>query len=248
MQTTSSSSDTSTLRASIVKWSLIVGTFSFAAGFFGPIFLSSSNLGPLLGVICTGPMGLLAGALWGAVRWATLAEGREVGAVTGWILRIWLFTLFYTLVMVRWAARAALPGVGVQLLILLASVFILYRRDIRRRLPVVAQKAAPIAPAVIAVIVLMTLFPPVTRPWWGPRAATGHQSVPAPLPKVAFILHPAFDASKHVPDFAVNGSVLALEWIGAMMTGALTFYLVARRSRQATTAWAPEQRKVIKTE
>jgi F0F1-type ATP synthase membrane subunit a len=174
-------------------------------------------------------VGLLAGALWGAVRWATQADA-EVGVVFTWIARIWIFTLFYTLFMVRLAARAALPGVGLQLLILFASAFLLYRGSVRKTLPRTVQKCGPIALAVVAVIVLMTLFPPVMRPSWRTSAATGHWAASPSLPIVAFILRPGFDARNHVPEFTVNVLALTFEWMVALMVGALTCYLVTRRT------------------
>ena len=52
---------------------LIVGSISFAAGFFGPIILQpDSPQGPLLGIFFTGPagfvIGLIGGAITGVVR------------------------------------------------------------------------------------------------------------------------------------------------------------------------------------
>lgn len=42
------------------------GTIGFVGGYFGPIYLSQSNLGPLLGLFLTGPAGFVVGALCGA--------------------------------------------------------------------------------------------------------------------------------------------------------------------------------------
>ena len=43
-----------------------MGATGLFAGFIGPLLLSDSNLGPLLGILITGPLGFVAGAL-GAV-------------------------------------------------------------------------------------------------------------------------------------------------------------------------------------
>jgi hypothetical protein len=49
---------------------LVTGAVGFAAGFFGPlIFAPDANQGPLLGIFITGPLGVLAGAVGGAVYW-----------------------------------------------------------------------------------------------------------------------------------------------------------------------------------
>ena len=46
---------------------LVVGAVCFALGFVGPLLLMpDSNLGPLLGIIVTGPVGFLLGAAGGA--------------------------------------------------------------------------------------------------------------------------------------------------------------------------------------
>ncbi len=224
------------LLVSILKWAAIIGSVSFAGGFLGPVFLSSSNLGPLLGIFVTGPVGVLCGAIWGAVHWAIRSVDSELGAVTRWIVLLWIITLFYTLFMVGLAARAALPGIGVLVLILLASAFLLYHQGTRKRLPRMVQPCGRIFLAVNAVVVVMTLFPAVMRPGWGPGALSAHGSAPASLPTVAFLLHRGFDASKQVPEFTVNVRVLVLEWMSALLAGVLTCYLVTRRTGKAVSA------------
>src|SRR5471030_2150712 len=119
-----SSEPEATLSASVVRWAVIVGSISFTAGFVGPLLFSSSNLGPLLGIFVTGPLGIIVGALWGAVRW-TVNGGAGVGGVARWMAILWMMTLLYTLFMVRLTAKGAVPAVGVQILILAAGAFIL---------------------------------------------------------------------------------------------------------------------------
>ena len=47
---------------------LIVGALGFAVGFFGPIyFMAEANQGPLIGIFITGPGGVVAGAITGAI-------------------------------------------------------------------------------------------------------------------------------------------------------------------------------------
>jgi hypothetical protein len=47
---------------------LIVGSISFAAGFFGPILLRpDSPQGPMLGIFFTGPAGFIIGLIGGAI-------------------------------------------------------------------------------------------------------------------------------------------------------------------------------------
>ena len=47
---------------------LVLGCISFAAGFFGPMILTpSSNQGPLLGLLITGPLGFVLGLVIGTI-------------------------------------------------------------------------------------------------------------------------------------------------------------------------------------
>jgi len=54
---------------SVFKGALIVGGIGFCAGFFGPIvFAPDANQGPLLGILITGPLGAVLGAIGGFVH------------------------------------------------------------------------------------------------------------------------------------------------------------------------------------
>lgn len=46
---------------------VILGGVAFGAGFFGPMFLSHSNIGPLIGVFITGPIGFVVGGVIGLI-------------------------------------------------------------------------------------------------------------------------------------------------------------------------------------
>ncbi len=55
---------------SVLNGALILGGLGFAAGFFGPIFLTpEANQGPLLGLFITGPLGFVVGGIGGFVLW-----------------------------------------------------------------------------------------------------------------------------------------------------------------------------------
>ena len=209
-------------------FALVAGTLSFLAGFVGPLFLSSSNLGPLLGIFVTGPVGAAGGALVGCVVWAKRAKGHWVTAVWKWIAGIWILDLLYTLFVLRFGPLFTLAGVAVQLMILGAVAILLYHPDTRIGLPHVLRKCGPVVLLVAVVTVLTTVFPPVARPWWGSQ--TVHSaSAASPLPFVAFMFHSGFDASHHIPQFAVNLPVLILEWVAAMVGGAVACSLIALR-------------------
>jgi hypothetical protein len=61
--------------SSLVSWvllgGLLVGGMGFAVGFIGPLIFMDSNLGPLIGIFFTGPIGFVLGCLGG------LASGLE---------------------------------------------------------------------------------------------------------------------------------------------------------------------------
>lgn len=65
------------LAGSMMLGALVVGGVGFVAGFFGPMLLApDANQGPMLGIFITGPLGLVFGAVGGAVYWKTRGPGR----------------------------------------------------------------------------------------------------------------------------------------------------------------------------
>ena len=202
----------------ILAWALPIAGISFAAGFFGPILLSTSNLGPLLGIFVTGPLGLLAGVSVGALRVARDALRLSVALMVS----VWVATLLYTLFMIGIAPQAAIVAIPVQCLLIASTAFLLAARSTRSRLRD-DQKRLGLIAVVTQVIVLATkLFPPVIKPWWIPAA----QQVSAPIPSFAFILDSRFDAGMHFPSLAVNRASLTLAWmitiVSAVCLGLLT--------------------------
>lgn len=57
---------------------LVVGGIGFSGGFFGPMILvPGANQGPLLGLLITGPVGFLVGAVGGCFTGSSEAEGLQ---------------------------------------------------------------------------------------------------------------------------------------------------------------------------
>lgn len=216
---------------------MIVGLISFAAG----CFFSSGNLGPLLGIFVTGPVGVLVGALWGCVRYAKRKAGPWESALWEWVVRIWMVTLLCTWLF--WVDGVTdvviLSGLAVQVLILCASAFLLYHRGMSIWQPRMVRKCGPIVLVMMALILLMTLFPPVTRPPWEPVDS----SASASLPMVAFILSPHFDTSQQFPHFVVNMPLLAFEWFAVLLGGTLGCILIARRLKSGSSPQIAEEMK-----
>jgi hypothetical protein len=54
---------------SMFRWAVILGVIGFLGGFIGPmIFTPDANQGPMLGIFITGPLGVVIGAIVGAVE------------------------------------------------------------------------------------------------------------------------------------------------------------------------------------
>jgi hypothetical protein len=54
------------LLESAARGAFVLGGIGFCAGSFGPMILwPKSNQGPLLGILVTGPLGVVVGAIWG---------------------------------------------------------------------------------------------------------------------------------------------------------------------------------------
>ncbi len=69
----------SSLARSVGYWALVIGAIGFIGGFFGPmVFAPDANQGPLLGILITGPVGVLIGAIGGLVH--GLAQRKRGGS------------------------------------------------------------------------------------------------------------------------------------------------------------------------
>jgi hypothetical protein len=193
----------------ILGWAFGVGSVSFSAGFFGPAYFApSANLAPLLGVFVTGPLGLLAGAVIGAL---TVAKDWRRLAIAC-ISLVWVMTLLYTFRAFALGGWAGVPTLPLHLLVLVSSIYLfLYAPAARAQLPDVRRRCGAVAAGAVATITLMTLFPPVTRLSMLPAA---QQSVTdAPLPPFASIFDSGFGPHSGYSLFAVNEEALAAEWI-----------------------------------
>ncbi len=87
------------VRVALPAWMLTLGTTGFLFGFFGPLALSpDANQGPLLGLLITGPGGVMAGLLLGtvarALRWSRSAQWR---ALASCCVLLALATLWFSL-------------------------------------------------------------------------------------------------------------------------------------------------------
>jgi hypothetical protein len=192
----------------IVLWAAPTAGIAFALGFFGPMLLSTSNLGPLLGIFVTGPIGALLGTLVGALSVARDSIRTSIIAIAA----AWLLTLGYIWLAMSLAVFAAVV-LPLQFAVMAATASILLWPSTRTQLSDDAWRCGLVAMAAQAIILVTTLFPPVVRPWWGP--ATSEPA--APLPLFAFILDLRFNGSRNIPLMVPNRPELALEWLVTMV-------------------------------
>jgi hypothetical protein len=213
----------------IVAWALGVGFVSLAAGWFGPAYFAPSNLGSLIGIFVTGPLGTLAGALIGALGVAKDSRRLAIACIG----LVWVMTLLYTFWAFSLGGWAAIPAVPLQLLVLASIIYLFFSRpDTQAQPPDGRRRCGAVAVAALVTILLMTLFPPVIRPWWVPAADQARTD--APLPSFAFVFDRGFHTSGGYPLFDVNRGELAAEWIITAVV-AIGFCLLMRalRSRPA---------------
>jgi hypothetical protein len=231
MESGHADSPASSLSARVLRSALLVGALAFTAGFVAPLILSRSNLGPLLGIFVAGPVGALAGALWGLMRAATHSNPAPTSAILTWLAAIWGVTLLYTLFLLGLSPQAAVLGIGLQALIVMATAFLLYGAGPRAEASEPLHRRGPVVLGTLGLILLTTAFPPVTDPWWGPQAARERADA-VPVPKRAFVLDSRFDASRHVPLLAVDRRMLLLEWVIASGVALVLSQLFVRRHGQ----------------
>jgi hypothetical protein len=180
----------------IVSTALVVGSVSFVLGFVGPLLFSDSNLGPLLGIFVTGPLGLLAGALIGIVLSARRQNGPPLKRELGWLAGVWgaalLFTLAAAAIGIGWIS------IGAQLAVLLCAATLLYLFP--GKLPGWVRRWRPLILAGASLTILSSMFPPLD-----PESAGEG--------RYAFFLDPRFDASTKVPDYTVHEAMLLMQWL-----------------------------------
>lgn len=190
----------------IGRMALIGGGIAFALGFIGPLIFSSSNLGPLLGIFVTGPLGLLGGALIGILVSARTASGRIVRDELKWLVGAWcgalLFTLGSSIAGIGWIAISA------QLAVMICAAILFYFLPVR--LPSWLRRRRGTVLLGASLVLTTSIFPPLKSSSDGAM--------------FALFLDPRFDASTHVTDYAISQPALLLSWIA--ITAAVSLVLL----------------------
>ncbi len=189
--------------ALIARTALLVGGIAFFAGFVGPIIVSNSNLGPLLGIFVTGPIGLLAGALVGIVLSARQPASGDLQNEIRWFRAIGLVALLVYLFAARIGGGIiVLPWVLLQIATVIVGGVLFVIGKSRPHIRVAGWRRHQLFLAAIAVMTVRAIIPPV-KAW---------NAAPGALPWFVFFLDSRFDASQHVPMYTVDVGRLVLEW------------------------------------
>lgn len=220
--------DSPRLATSIWLWTALVGGAGFGVGFFGPMFLMpSNNLAPLMGLLVTGPLAAMLGMLFGLAIAIRDMKREQLREATGWLIFNWiLLCAFYYFTLNRfsgteWAILGMLANIGLGAALLSHAV-----RSLEAGLRAVGIGGVLMLGA--AAILAMSIFPPATLPWWGPVNARSIGEVPA----FVFVLDPRLDASRHMPELAVDADQWRLQLAATLLVIAVSCGLISRVARR----------------
>ncbi len=190
-------------KSRIVFCSILAGSIGFAGGFFGPMLLSpKSNQGPLLGILFTGPIGVLSGPAIGVATLVRKTNLKTLPMAWRYLAVSWLLACgFYTM--------SATCGVGMMTLTLLVGAALVVHSAKSLHPPKAVTCNNLIMLIGGAAMLFMSMFPPVVKPWWG----EARRRTEEPLPSFASIFDAGFDASYHVPLYAINRQ----QWIAEIL-------------------------------
>lgn len=180
----------------IIVWAALVGGVSFLIGYIGPALLSDSNLGPMLGIFITGPLGFLLGALVGILISARRKAPQSVTTEVRWLGGAWIGAMLFSL-----AASVAGIGwlsLGAQLSVVTCAALLFYSMPLQ--LPEAIRKSRFIVLLGGALALATSIFPPI-------NSASGVH------PPFALFLDERFDASTRIPVYTVNQINLLLSWL-----------------------------------
>jgi hypothetical protein len=216
----------------IVRTAMMWGGIAFAIGFAGALVVSDSNLGPLLGIFVTGPLGALAGALFAIIQSAREAGERSIGPELRWLGATWALALLY--VFLTLTLPTIWLAVTPQALVLLASAFLLWTSQTRRKLPLTWRRCGVVMVIAGVVMLLLSVVPPITQPWWGSGRDQRRTAAAFPdgIPPRAVLTSLHFDASRQVPDFAVDRGQLLMEWLVVATVASIVALVIARTGRR----------------
>lgn len=192
----------------IISTASSVGFIMFLIGYVGPLILwPEANLGPLLGIFITGPLGFFSGGVVGF--WLLLRNpAKKVGTIEwGMLFLFWLLSMAWYLMFYMFGPTAILLGTICQLVAVVGTA-VLYRQRCRDLNKPVDRRSLSIVFAAL-LIIGTEVFPPVTHPDWS-RPQDGYLQNP---PAAVFYWDARLDSSRKVPQLAINRSRLMEIWL-----------------------------------
>ena len=205
----------------IISTALGIGVVTFLIGYVGPIiFWPEANLGPLLGLFITGPLGFLLGGVIGF--WRILSNEMQTSSAFEWgiLLIIWLLMMgWYLLFFPFWPL--ATISLAICQIVTVSGTVILYRQRCRKLKHTVDRRSLSVLIAAL-LIIGTEFFPPVTHPDWA-RPQDGYLQDP---PAAVFCLDSRLDSSHKVPQLAINRNRLIELWLWVLSINAVAWLVV----------------------
>jgi hypothetical protein len=199
----------------VIRSAFYAGTLGLVAGMVGPALLSNSNLGPLSGMLVTGPVSALLGALWGLVSFT-----RTHGVRFSWLVSIWMATVGYSAFASLLSPTLGFVAFVVQLVFLLAVPLLLHGWSDQQKHAQAGNYATLVLFLLMVLAAAVTLLPPVAP------------TAPAENPKRAlFLLDPRLDASRHVPPYRIRTMIL-LRYLATITVAGVGSSIVAARGNR----------------
>lgn len=205
----------------IISTALSIGVITFLIGYVGPIiFWPEANLGPLLGLFITGPLGFLLGGVIGF--WRILGDEKQKISFIEWgiLLVIWLLMMGWYLIFFPFGPLATISLAICQITTVSGTV-ILYRRRCRKLKHPIDRRSLSVLFAAL-LIISTEFFPPVTHPDWA-IPQDGYLQDP---PAAVFYLDSRLDSSYKVPQLAINRIRLTELWLWVLSINVLAWLVV----------------------
>lgn len=205
----------------ILSTAVIVGFITFLIGYVGPIiFWPEANLGPLLGLFITGPLGFLLGGVIGFWRILCVSIRKVTAIEWGMFLVLWLLMMGWYLLFYMFGPTAILLGTMCQLAAALGTAFV-YRQRCRKLNQPADRRSWTLLFAALLIIGTEVL-PPVTHPDWS-RPQDGYLQNP---PAAVFYWDARLDSSRKVPQLAINRMRLIELWLWVAAINAVTWLVM----------------------
>lgn len=205
----------------IISTALSIGVITFLIGYVGPIiFWPEANLGPLLGIFITGPLGFLLGGVIGF--WLILSNiMRKISNIEwGMFFIIWLLMMGWYLLFYMFGPTAILLGTICQLAGVVGTAFLYWQRCGKLNQPVDRRSWALLF--AVLLIIGTEILPPVTHPDWS-RPQDGYLQNP---PAAVFYWDARLDSSRKVPQLAINRMRLMELWLWVASINAVTWLVM----------------------